>query len=144
MILPWIVHSSKVNTISGWFTAKQALQVHFVSLVVHDCLAAILKGKCCGKWYSTSCNILLSVLFLFFAVVFIDKEENHLFENIVSFELYCSIYCCIFCLFWKKWEVHLNMKKCKPVWEDVKMESWRSQQTQNSWKIETFLIKKII
>ena len=22
---------------------------------------------------------------------FIDKEENHLFENIVSFELYCSI-----------------------------------------------------
>ena len=30
---------------------------------------------------------------------FIDKEENHLFENIVSFELYCSIYCCIFCLF---------------------------------------------
>ena len=30
---------------------------------------------------------------------FIDKEENHLFENIVSFELYCGTYCCIFCLF---------------------------------------------
>ena len=27
---------------------------------------------------------------------FIDKEENHLFKNIVSFELYCSLYCCIF------------------------------------------------
>ena len=30
---------------------------------------------------------------------FIDKEENHLLENIVSFELYCSTYYCIFCLF---------------------------------------------
>ena len=29
---------------------------------------------------------------------FINKEEN-LFENIVSFELYCSEYCCVFCLF---------------------------------------------
>ena len=41
---------------------------------------------------------------------FIDKEENHLFENIVTFELYCSIlYCCIFCLFQKKKRSPLNM-----------------------------------
>ena len=40
---------------------------------------------------------------------FINKEENHLFENIVSYELYCSIYCCIFCLFQKKREVNSNM-----------------------------------
>ena len=46
MILPWIKHFSKVNAISGWFTIKNALQV---SKVVRDRLAAILKGKCCGK-----------------------------------------------------------------------------------------------
>ena len=37
IILPRIIHFSKVTANSGWFTTKQALQVHFVSVAVPDC-----------------------------------------------------------------------------------------------------------
>ena len=45
-------------------------------MVVCDCLAAILKGKCCGKWYSMSCNIPLRVLFLSFVVIFYRQRRE--------------------------------------------------------------------
>ena len=63
--------------------------------VVRDCSAAILKGKCLARHVISP-----QVSFFFLSPsFFIDKEENHLFVDIVGFELYCSIYCCIFCLF---------------------------------------------
>ena len=75
---------------------------------------------------------------------FIDKE-NYLFVNIVSFELYCSIYCCIFCLFEKKREVPWNMSlfaKSVSLFKNMWKWNLNFQQTQNSWKIETYLIKR--
>ena len=58
------------------FQGDLPLNMPFVNLVVHDCLAAIWKGKCCGKWYSRSCNIPLSVLFLSFAVIFYRQRRE--------------------------------------------------------------------
>ena len=91
MILPWIKHFSKVNAISGWITTKNVLYVKLTwstDLVVHDRSAAISKTKC------LACHVIsLQVSFFFLSQsFFIDKEENHLFKNIVSFELYLFIF----------------------------------------------------
>ena len=50
-------------------------------VVVRDCLAAILKGKCCGKWYSALCNMPLSVRFSFFRSHLLSTKKRTIYST---------------------------------------------------------------
>ena len=137
---------------SGWnllgTTLRPAMPrfwcVQYSFLKKGSCALAILCIVC--QWNSASCNIPPShqvSIFLVSLSFFLDKDQNLLFKYIVI-ALSCNVvYIAVYFAWSRKKEftqMWAYLQNVKPLLEDRKIKlTFRSQQTQNSCRIEIFI-----